>query len=227
MLMCCNDLPLSVLDEIADKVPKPKNKLPVRPKQPTPVQDKAVPTPPLEPVRTTTTPDLEPVVVGGSDSDDDRIAVVVHAEPDGAVPGNIETVENVDEVVESEHGALSENLEILENVEASEVVESDHGSDEDEGVVDTEMPQVVLSVIEEEESEDLDTDHQSTDQSEHEDESESDSTDSSDEERPVRPKRIVRPKQVLSYEEGGKPLYKPVTGGKVQKIGGQVTQLVK
>ena len=127
---------------------------------------------------------------------------------------------------ESEHGALSEILETLETVEADEVVESDYGPGEAEGV-DTEMPQVVLSAIEEEESEDLDTDHQSTDQSEHEDESESDSTDSSDEERPVRPKRIVRPKQVLSYEEGGKPLYKPVTGGKVQKIGGQVTQLVK
>ena len=218
------------MDDIAhDIVPKPKNKLPVRPKQPTSVQDKKVLTPALEPVRATTTPDLEPVVVDGSDSDDDRIAVVVHAEPDGAVPGNIERLENVEEVVESEHGAVPQNLETLENVEAGEVVESDHGSGEDEGV-DTEMPQVVLSTIEEEESEDLDTDHQSTDQdetSEHEEESESDSSDSSDEELPVRPKRTVRPKQVLSYEEGGKPSYKPVTGGKVQKIGGQVTQLVK
>ena len=227
MLMRCNDLPLSVLDEIADKVRKPKDKLLVRPKQPTSVPDKTVPTPALEPVRATTTPDLEPVVVDRSDSDDDRIAVVVHAEPDGAVPGNIETLENVDEVVESEQGAVPRNLETQETVEADEGVESDHGSDEDEGV-DTEMRQVVLSAIEEEESEDLDSDHQSTDQdetSEHEDES--DSSDSSDEELPVRPKRTVRPKQVLSYEEGGKPLYKPVSGGKVQKIGGQVTQLVK
>ena len=74
--------------------------------------------------------------------------------------------------------------------------------------------------LEEESDNSPDTDHH-TDQDETSEHEESDSEESASE-LPLRPKRTVCPKRVLSYDEGGKPMYKPVTRGKVEKIVGQV-----
>ena len=79
-----------------------------------------------------------------------------------------------------------------------------------------------LSGSENESENSLDTDHH-TDQVETSEHEESDS-DSSEDEVPVRPKRTACPKKVLSYDKGGKPIYKSVTHGKVEKVKGQLRQ---
>ena len=62
---------------------------------------------------------------------------------------------------------------------------------------------------------DIDGDVLSSDPESEQDEDSSDS----EEEVPTRPVRNIRPRNVLSYEElGGKPVFKSVTGGKVERI---------
>ena len=76
MLMRCNELPLSVFDD-AEKVPKAK-----KDQKKTSAKEKEV-----------AIPALEPFAVGESDSENDGIAVVVHAEPE-VVPVVVEDVDS-------------------------------------------------------------------------------------------------------------------------------------
>ena len=217
MLMCCNELPLSVLDD--GNQPTKRASKHKESQQSTSKTEKEQPMPALEPIRVTT-PALEPVVVDGSDSENDRIAVVVHAERETVPVGD-------ENVVEADHDGLGEQAE----TEADDLVpvsNADDGALEGVPEVATEQDQdlsdsdVIESEnsLEEESDNSLDTDHH-TDQDETSEHEESDSEES-ESELPLRPKRTVCPKRVLSYDEGGKPMYKPVTRGKVEKIVGQV-----
>ena len=104
--------------------------------------------------------------------------------------------------------------------------------DEDRGIVSSEsdVGEDVLSSDGDREESDVDRDTVSSDEDVETDEnvvdgesSLADTSNSEEDEVPARPVRSIRPKSVLSYEKlGGRPVFKSVSGGKVEKIDGQV-----
>ena len=118
MMMRCNELPLSVLDEEhAEKVLKAKKN-----QKKASDKEKELAMPALEQIRVTT-PALEPVVVGESDLENNGIAVVVHTEPE-VVPVVVKDVDsdpNVAEHTEFQWSTLTSAKETTENqAESSE-----------------------------------------------------------------------------------------------------------
>ena len=195
MLMRCNELPVALFEEKnTGKAKKSRTKKVSSPVTSVPsVAESAIPV-------------LQPHY---SDSDEDVAAVVVNDVPE--VPSDAAGTAELDD---GEDEGLDDSSVVPELEDAVPL-------DNERMGVYSPGPSSVSSDASET---DVDEDMVSSASEEREVSSASSSEETSEDEIPSRPVRTVRPKSVLSYEElGGKPVFKSVTGGKVEKIDGHVT----
>ena len=206
MLMRCNELPLSLF-KAGDGGEKEKTRTKAKKAPPVNTQNQTV-----NDAASRVTHDLG----GGdhSDTDEDGVALILHDVPEvGVCPqaesGGTAHGDVPEDLVAEPTDTEVENL-ILDLVDVSadddEAQSSSSGgegsamsSDDVEGDNDVDAD-VLSSELESEES-----------------------SDSGEEEVPTRPVRTIRPKSVLSYEKlGGKPVFRSVAGGKVEKVEVQI-----